>query len=119
MMWKEPRVLGFFKESEGPEIIVAELKGEPGDLYVEIPSGFRNRMEIVVGNKIRCFLEATLDRNGNKLKEINREMIGEIVGYWNELHLPEEEIFENGLKKGDLLRLHLLSVFQFGEERKV
>ncbi|MGB9627146.1 MAG: hypothetical protein ACPL6D_00675 [Thermodesulfobacteriota bacterium] len=116
---REPKVLGFYKETEGDEVMIGELKEDKDDFYVELPSGFRNRMEIVVGNKIRILLDSIVDKNDHVLREIKKEIICEVIGYWNELHIPMEEVSEYGLKKGDVLRLILKSVIQFGEERKV
>ncbi|MCX7858020.1 MAG: hypothetical protein N2513_08620 [Deltaproteobacteria bacterium] len=118
MNFREPKVLGFYRE-DGDEMMQGELKGDGEGLYVELPSGFRNRMEIVVGNKIKFSLEAIVDKKGNVLREIKREMVGEVIGYWNELHIPHQEIVECGLKKGDIVRIYLKSVVQFGEEKKV
>lgn len=118
MTRKEPKVLGFYKEEDGYEELNIKLKGDQDGFYVEISSGFRNRMEIVVGNKVRVVLDSVIDKNGNVLREIKKEVICEVIGYWNELHIPHEEISGYGLKKGDVLRLILKSVIQFGEERK-
>lgn len=118
MTGKEPKVMGFYKE-EGDDILIGELKGDPDGLYVEIPSGFRNRMEMVVGNKMRVLLDSVIDQDGQVFKDIKKEVIGEIIGYWNELHIPRQEIFQYGLKKGDGLKLIVKSVIQHGVERKV
>ncbi|NWG04223.1 MAG: hypothetical protein HXY44_15325 [Syntrophaceae bacterium] len=118
MIKKEPKVLGFYKE-EGDEVLIREPKGDPDTFYFELPSGFRNRMEVVVGNKVKVIVDSVIDKEGIVLKEIKKEIIGEVIGYWNELHIPREEVSGYGLKKGDVLRLILKSVIQFGEERKV
>jgi hypothetical protein len=115
---KEIRVLGFFKE-EGDERFTAELKGDMESSYVEIPSGIRNRLEIVVGNILRVFLDSVVDKNGKVLKEINKEVKCEIIGYWNELHIPQKVVYELNLKKGDILNLVLKSIIQFGEEKSL
>ena len=117
MTRKEPKVMGFYKE-EGDGEFIAKLKGDTEDFYVEISSGFRNRMEVVVGNKVRVFLDSVIDKNENVLREIKKEVICEVIGYWNELHIPREEIDRYGFKKGDVLRLILKSVIQYGVERK-
>ena len=110
-------VLGFYKESEGPEELIAEIKeGENGELYIELPSGIRNRMEIVVGNKIKCVIDGVVDKNGSAMKNINEETVWEVVGYWNELHLAEEQIKKHSFKQGDRIKLKLKSVIQWGEE---
>jgi len=116
MTRKEPKVMGFYKE-EGDDLLIGELKGDQDGLYLELPSGFRNRMEVVVGNKVRVLLDSVIDKNGQVLREINKEVMGEIIGYWNELHIPRQEIFQYGLKKGDGLKLIVKSVIQHGVER--
>lgn len=118
MTRKEPKVLGFYRE-EGDGELIGELKGDQDGLYIELPSGFRNRMEIVVGNKVRIFLDSVTHKDGNILREIKKEVICEVTGYWNELHIPRQEIFQYDLKKGDVLKLIVKSVIQFGTERKV
>lgn len=118
MARKVPKVMGFYKE-EGDEIFYGELKEDQDSLYVELPSGFRNRMEIVVGNKIKIFLDSIVDKDDNVFREIKKEVTGEVIGYWNELHIPLSELSEYGLKKGDILRIVLKSVIQFGEEKMV
>lgn len=118
MTRKEPKVLGFYKEEDGYGELTGGLKGDHDGFYVEISSGFRNRMEVVVGNKVRVIVDSVIDKNGNVLKEIKKEVICEVIGYWNELHIPREEIDRYGFKKGDVLRLILKSVMQFGVEKR-
>ncbi len=118
MTGKEPRVMGFYKE-EGDDVLVGELKGDQDGLYLELPSGFRNRMEIVVGNKMRVLLDSVIGQDGQVFREIGKEVICEVIGYWNELHIPLHEISQYGLKKGDILKLIVKSVIQHGVERKV
>ncbi len=117
MIRKEPKVMGFYRE-EGDDILIGELKGDRDGLYIELPSGFRNRMEIVVGNKMRVLLDSVIEQDGQVLREIGKEVICEVIGYWNELHLPREEISSYGIQKGDLLKLVVKSVIQHGVERK-
>ena len=118
MTKKEPKVMGFYKE-EGDEVVIGELKGDQEGLYIELPSGFRNRMEIVVGNQIRVLLDSVIGEEGQVLKEIQKEIVGEVIGYWNELHLPRKEISRYGIKKDDILKLIVTSVIQHGMERNV
>jgi len=117
-------ILGFYKEGRGPEELVGTLKeGEGGGLYIELPSSIRNRMEIVVGNKVKC---ALIDKNGHKYSNARgtcasgassvEDAVWEVAGYWNELHIPPDEVARYGLRKGDQLRLLLKSVIQWGEE---
>lgn len=67
---------------------------------------------------MRVIVDSVIDKNGNVLKEIKKEVICEVIGYWNELHIPREEIDRYGFKKGDVLRLILKSVMQFGVEKR-
>lgn len=108
--------MGFYKE-EGDEVLIGELKGDQEGLYIELPSGFRNRLEIVVGNKMRVLLDSVTSNDGQVLKEIKKKVMGEVIGYWNELHLPREEISSYGVQKGDLLKIIVESVIQHGVER--
>lgn len=62
-------------------------------------------------------MDSVLDKNGKIMRGIGRELVCEVTGYWNELHIPLEEICSYGLKKGDVLKLILKSVMQFGEEK--
>ena len=108
--------MGFYKEV-GDDILIGELKGDRDGLYIELPSGFRNRLEIVVGNKIRFILDAIVGQGGQSLRDIKKEVMGEVIGYWNELHLPQEDISRYNIQKGDKLRLMVKSVIQHGVER--
>jgi len=96
--------------------LIGELKGDPYGPYAELSSGFRNRMEVVVGNKVRVIVDSVIDKNGNILREIKKEIICEVNGYWNELHIPLKEVSEYDLKRGDILKLIMRSVIQFGVE---
>lgn len=112
-------VLGFYKEKTGSEEIVALIKGSSPELYVEIPSGIRNRMEIVVGNKIRCVVKSIVDEDGNPITEINQETLWEVIGYWHELYIPPEDASKYGLRKNSYARLVLKSVVRDGEEVEI
>lgn len=112
-------VLGFYKEKEGPEEIVALIKGDSSGFYVEIPSRIRNRMEIVVGNRIRSVVKGIVDERGDPLSEINQETIWEVVGYWHELYIPPEEVNKYGFNKNSYARLVLKSVIRHGEEVEI
>lgn len=112
-------VLGFYKEKAGSEEIVALIKGDSPELYVEIPSGIRNRMEIVVGNRIRCIIKGIVNKEGNTTTEINQETLWEVIGYWHELYIPPEDASRYGLKKNSYVRLILKSVVRPGEEVEI
>lgn len=112
-------VLGFYKEKEGAEDIVALIKGDPSGFYIEIPSRIRNRMEIVVGNRIRCVVKGIADKMGGPLTEVNQEIVWEVVGYWHELCIPPEEVNKYGFKKNSYARLILKSVIRGNEEVEI
>lgn len=112
-------VLGLYKEKEGAEEIVALIKGEPAGFYIEIPSRVRNRMEIIVGDRVRCVVKGITDKMGRTLAEVNQETVWEVVGYWHELYIPSEEIDKYGFKKDSYARLILKSVIRGGEEVEI
>ncbi len=111
--------MGFYKEKAGSEEIVALVKGDPPQLYIEIPSGIRNRMEIVVGNKIRCIVKDIVDKEGNPIAEVNQETLWEVMGYWHELYILPEDASRYELKKNDYARLILRSVVRGSEEVEI
>lgn len=114
------KVMGFYKETEGPEELTLDIvKGAGGELYVEIPTGMRNRLEVVVGNLFKCIIAGIVDAKGHYTKTIMAETVWEIVGYWNELHLAEADIRQYGLKEGDRIKLVLKSIVQHGQEFSV
>jgi FKBP-type peptidyl-prolyl cis-trans isomerase 2 len=111
--------LGFYKEKAGFEEIVALVKGDPLQLYIEIPSRIRNRMEIVVGNRIRCIVKDIIDKEGNSVAEVNQETLWEVMGYWHELYIPPEDASRYGVKKNDYARLVLRSVVRGSDEVEI
>ncbi|MDI7267914.1 MAG: hypothetical protein QME96_07960 [Myxococcota bacterium] len=115
----EPRVLGFFKEADGPEEMTAPLKADGEALYVEVTSGFRNRVELVVGNVVKAVVEDVARGGSGPARPIGGEAACEVVGYWNELHLPPGLTLAHGLRPGDVVRLTLRSIVQHGVERPV
>ena len=109
-------VMGFCRLKEGPEEMVGLIKGVSPELYIEIPSEVRNRMEVIVGTKVKCFVVAIMDKSGNTLVQINQERIWEIIGYWHELYIPPEDASTFGLKQGDYISLILKSVDRVTEK---
>lgn len=71
-----------------------------------------------MGNKVRVILDSIIDKNGNMVRKIKKEVICEVMGYWNELHIPQKEVRRYGLKKGDEIKLILKRVIQFGAEKR-
>jgi hypothetical protein len=102
--------MGFCRLHDGPEEVVSIVKGDPGELYIEVSSEVRNRLEVIVGTKIKCLIKGICDKDGNMIKEINQERIWEIIGYWHELYIPAEDEKRFGIKQGDYLRAILISV---------
>jgi len=98
---------------------VALVKGDPPQLYIEIPSEIRNRVEIVVGNRIRCIVKGIVDKEGNTMSEIDQEALWEVIGYWHELYIPPEDASRYGLKKNHHVRVILKSVVRASEEIEV
>ena len=107
--------LGFYKEREKDEAIL-EIKDDGASYFVEIPTHLRNRAEIVVGSRIKGNLLGIYKKGGEKKVELRRTFNWEVEGYWNELHIPKEEVSTLGLKVGDYLHLEFKSVINYGEE---
>ena len=102
--------MGFCRLHDGPEEVVSIVKGDPGELYIEVSSEVRNRLEVIVGTKIKCFIKGIADKDGNITKEINQERIWEIIGYWHELYIPAQDEKAFGVKQGNYLNAILVSV---------
>jgi hypothetical protein len=110
-------VLGFYKEHRRDEVVL-EVKKEGGSYFVEIPSHLRNRLEIVVGSRLRGFVHQIRRRDGDDFG--CREWIDwEIVGYWHELGIPADFVNHFRLREGDFLEIAFESVVNYGEEKAV
>ena len=110
-------VLGFYKERRRDEVAL-EVKKEGGSYFVEIPSHFRNRLEIVVGSRLRGFVHQIRRRDGDEFG-CEERIDWEIVGYWHELHIPQGFVERFGLREGDFLEIVFESVVNFGGEKAI
>jgi hypothetical protein len=106
--------LGFYKEVEEDRITLT-VKGEPGALYVEIPSHLRNRLELVVGSRLRGRVESLLRPDGQR-RGLDCPMDWEIEGYWHELHVPEEFARAYNVAAGDEITIVVEKVVNYGQE---
>lgn len=113
MTRKSPSVMGFFKEGDGPETIVSRVHADPAGLYVHLPSHLRNRLEVVVGNRLEAVLEQVHSGTDNP-REIHADVLLEVTGYWHELYLPDEVVTRYGIRCQDLLQVTLYRIHQHG-----
>lgn len=110
--------LGFYKERSKDRMIL-QVKGDGSSLYLEIPTHLRNRVEIVVGSRIKGTLKALYRRGGREEAKLNRPFDWEVVGYWNELHIPPMEASRLGIQEGDYLELVAEKVVNYGQEERL
>ncbi len=108
--------LGFYKEYDHDRISL-EVKEDGGFYFVEVPSHLRNRLEIVVGSRLKGVVEKIQKKK--KVFPLKKRIDWEIVGYWHELHIPLEFVKSCRLKGGDRLTLKFESVINYGVERRV
>lgn len=113
MTRKSPSVMGFFKEGDGPETIVSRVHADPAGLYVHLPSHLRNRLEVVVGNRLEVLLEQ-VHSGVDMPREIHTDALLEVKGYWHELYLPDDAVKTCGIRCHDLLKLTLYRIHQHG-----
>ena len=135
-------VLGFYKE-RGRDEVVLEVQKEGVSHFVEIPSHLRNRLEIVVGSRLRGFvhhirrrvrvssIEYGVSRRekgeggprnselGTRNSWCGERIDWEIVGYWHELGIPEGFVERFRLSQGDFLEIAFESVVNYGEEKAI
>jgi len=110
-------VLGFYKERQRDEMVL-EVKKEGGSYFVEIPSHLRNRLEIVVGSRLRGFVRHIRRRDGDE-SGCEERIDWEIVRYWHELDIPAGFVERFGLREGEYLAIAFESVVDYGEERAI
>lgn len=108
-------VLGFYKERDKDEVIL-KVKDDGASLYVEIPTHLRNRVEIVVGSRLKGFVKAIYRKGGRERIGLGKPFDWEVEGYWNELHIPCEEAEALGVRAGDYLELVFEKAVNYGEE---
>ncbi|MCX8118113.1 MAG: hypothetical protein N3G78_09295 [Desulfobacterota bacterium] len=109
--------LGFYKEFDQDRVVLP-VKEDGGLYYVEIPSHLRNRLELVVGSRLKGWLEKVQPRKG-KAQTLKRKIDWEIVGYWHELHIPQDLVRKLKLKDGDQLTLKFERVVNYGNEIEI
>ena len=110
-------VLGFYKERRRDEVVL-EVKKEGDSYFVEIPSHLRNRLELVVGSRLRGFVHQIRRRDGDEFG-CGERIDWEIVGYWHELGIPEGFVERFRLRQGDFLGIAFESVVNYGEEKAI
>lgn len=113
MTRKSPNVMGFFKEADGPETIISRVHTDPAGLYVHLPSHLRNRLEVVVGNRLEVLLEQ-VHSGADMPREIHADALLEVKGYWHELYLPDEVVARYGIRCHDRLQMTLYRIHQHG-----
>ncbi|HIE48042.1 TPA: hypothetical protein EYP84_04035 [Candidatus Bipolaricaulota bacterium] len=107
--------LGFYKERPRDRMVL-EVKDDGSSLYLEIPTHLRNRVEIVVGSRLKGRLRYLYRRGGREKIKIDEPFDWEVVGYWNELHIPPSEASRLGLQRGDYVELVAEKIVNYGQE---
>ncbi len=110
--------LGFYKERPKDRMVL-QVKDDGSSLYLEIPTHLRNRVEIVVGSRIKGHLKAIYRRGGRERVKLDEPFDWEVVGYWNELHIPPSEASRLGIGVGDYLELVAERVVNYGHEERL
>lgn len=113
MTRRSPSVMGFFKEADGPATIVARVYADAAGLYVHLPSHLRNRLEVVVGNRLEVLLEQ-VHSDMNISREIRTDALLEVKGYWHEMYLPDDVVTKYRIHHRDQLQLTLYRIHQHG-----
>lgn len=109
-----PSVLGFYKESKGPVEMTSRVYADQAGLYLHIPSHIRNRLEVVVGNRIEGRLER-LESDGGESRSIQADTVFEVKGYWHEMRLTDDVVKRFEIREGDALYLFLDRVIRYHE----
>jgi len=92
--------MGFYRETPGPVQIRSSVYADGVQVYVHIPSHLRNRLEVVVGHR----MEGRIDRiesAGGMTRSIDAAVSLQVMGYWHELHLPDDVVQQFGIRPGD------------------
>lgn len=110
----QPSVLGFYREASEPVGINCRGLEDGTALYVLIPSHLRNRLEVVVGNRMEGRIERIESACG-KTRSIDADVSLNLEGYWNELHLPNEIVQKLGIFKGDEIHLAIDRIIRYGQ----
>jgi len=67
---------------------------------------------------LNCWRFRVTKRNGEKLK-IDAEVVFEVKGYWNEMHLPHEMVRQFGFERGDSAEIILYQIINYREAMAV
>lgn len=97
-----------------PERVIKRVQASPEGLFVYIPSETRNKYEVNVGDTLRGTLVRLIKRGGGRV-EVNRSLMLEVRGYWNELHFPQEALSGLNVVAGDYVELILEELIRNGE----
>lgn len=106
-----PSVMGFYKETDGPVKMVSRVYADPTGLYVHLPSHLRNRLEVVVGNRLEARLEQMLS-DTNRPEIIGIDAVLQVKGYWHEMYLPDDVVTRYRIRCNDLLHMTLYRIHQ-------
>lgn len=109
-----PSALGFYREMPGPIKITCRVLKDGTALYVLIPSHLRNRLEVVVGNRMDAWIER-IEPVCGKTRSIDAEVSLNVEGYWNELHLPNEIVQKFGILEGDKIQMAIHRIIRYGQ----
>lgn len=82
-----PSVLGFYKETPGAAQMTSRVYADSEGFYVHLPSHLRNRLQVVVGNRIEGRFERIETGEGECIS-VQHDAIFEVRGYWHEMRLP-------------------------------
>lgn len=118
MTRRSPSVMGFFKEVDGPATIVSRVYADAAGMYVHLPSHLRNRLEVVVGNRLEVLLEQ-VHADGTVPREIKTAALLEVKGYWHEMCLPDDVVTKCRIRCSDLLKMTLYRIHQHGRRLDV
>ncbi|MCA1792848.1 MAG: hypothetical protein LC660_03065 [Desulfobacteraceae bacterium] len=113
MTRRSPSVMGFYKETDGPVNLVSRVRTDSLGLYLHLPSHLRNRLEVVVGNRLEVLLEQT-HSDANMSRAINADALLEVKGYWHEMYLPYDVVTRYCIRCNDLLQMTLYRIHQHG-----
>jgi len=105
--------MGFYKEADGPVKMVSRVYADSTGLYVHLPSHLRNRLEVVVGNRLEVLLEQ-VHSDLNVPREIRTDAVLEVKGYWHEMYLPDDVVKSYSIRCNDLLQMTLYRIHQHG-----
>jgi hypothetical protein len=109
-----PSVLGFYREVRGPIKINCRVLKDGTALYVLIPSHLRNRLEMVVGNRMEGLVDR-IESVCGKTRSIDAEVSLNVEGYWNELHLPNEIVQKFGVLEGDKIHMAIHRIIRYDQ----